>query len=52
VKEAFHRMHDNRLPGLPIVDEGYHVIGYINLLELLSLCIQLKNGDESAGVGQ
>jgi CBS domain-containing protein len=52
VKEAFHRMHENRLPGLPIVDEHYHVIGYINLLELLSLCIQLKNGDESTGVGQ
>lgn len=52
VKEAFHRMHENRLPGLPIVDEGYHVIGYINLLELLSLCIQLKNNDESTEVGQ
>jgi len=44
VKEAFKRMHDNQLPGLPFVDERYHVIGYINLLELLSLCIQVKNG--------
>jgi CBS domain-containing protein len=52
VKEAFRRMHDNRLPGLPIVDEGYHVIGYINLLELLSLCVQSKNGDENTEVGQ
>lgn len=43
VKEAFKRMHTNNLPGLPIVDECYRVIGYINLLELLSLCIQEKN---------
>jgi CBS domain-containing protein len=43
VKEAFRRMHVNRLPGLPIVDEQYQVIGYINLLELLSLCVQTEN---------
>ncbi|MEK6256831.1 MAG: CBS domain-containing protein [Chloroflexota bacterium] len=40
VKEAFKRMHANKLSGLPLVDEQYHVIGYINLLELLSLYIQ------------
>ena len=45
VKDAFKRMHDNKLPGLPLVDEQYHVIGYINLLELLSFCIQAKNDD-------
>jgi len=44
VKEAFKRMHVNKLPGLPLVDNLYHVIGYINLLELLSLCIQ-ENDD-------
>ena len=44
VKEAFMRMHENNLPGLPIIDECYRVIGYVNLLELLSLCIQAKNG--------
>lgn len=43
VAEAFKRMHDNKLSGLPIVDDLYHVVGYINLLELLSLCIQVKN---------
>ena len=43
VREAFKRMHENKLPGLPLVDERYQVIGYINLLELLSLCIQNKN---------
>ena len=44
VKEAFVRMHDNKLPGLPLVDESYHVIGYINLLELLGLCLIKKPG--------
>ncbi|MBI9046963.1 MAG: CBS domain-containing protein [Anaerolineaceae bacterium] len=44
IKEAFKRMHDNNLPGLPLVDECYKVIGYINLLELLALCNQAKNG--------
>ena len=44
VKEAFKRMHENKLPGLPVVDDCYQVIGYINLLELLSLCIQFNNG--------
>lgn len=44
VKEAFKRMHENKLPGLPVVNERYQVIGYVNLLELLSLCIQANNG--------
>ena len=46
VTEAFRRMHDNKLPGLPLVDDLYQVIGYIKLLELLSLCIQVKNGSD------
>lgn len=50
VTEAFRRMHDNKLPGLPLVDERYRVIGYINLLELLSLCVQVKNGDDLSEV--
>jgi hypothetical protein len=33
------------------VDDLYHVIGYINLLELLSLCIQVKNGTDQNEVG-
>ncbi len=40
VKEAFKRMHEHRLPGLPIVDDRYHVIGYINLLELIAVCLE------------
>jgi len=50
VREAFKRMHANKLPGLPIVDKSYQVIGYINLLELLSLSIQVNNDADSADV--
>ena len=42
VKDAFKRMHEHRLPGLPVVDERYHVVGYINLLELLITCLTRK----------
>ena len=38
VKDAFKRMHEHHLSGLPINDDRYHVIGYINLLELLAVC--------------
>lgn len=44
VKEAFKRMHENKLPGIPVVNGRYQVIGYINLLELLSLCIKVNTG--------
>jgi CBS domain-containing protein len=38
VKDAFERIHEHGLAGLPVVDERYHVVGYINLLELIALC--------------
>ena len=37
VKDAFKRMRDHHLSGLPVVDDQYRVVGYINLLELLSV---------------
>lgn len=40
VKDAFKRMHEHKLPGMPVVDERYHVVGYINLLELIALCCE------------
>ena len=40
VKDAFIRMHEHKLPGLPVVDERYRVVGYINLLTLLSSCLE------------
>ena len=42
VKNAFKRMHANELPGLPVVDDCYHVIGYINLLDLIAVCLEEK----------
>jgi CBS domain-containing protein len=47
VKDAFKRMHEHRLSGIPLVDERYHVVGYINLLELLAIC--MKQEDEVSG---
>ena len=40
VKDAFKRMHEHHLPGLPVVDDRYHVAGYINLLELMAVCLE------------
>jgi CBS domain-containing protein len=40
VKDAFERMHEHKLSGLPVVDDRYHVVGYINLLELITLCCE------------
>ena len=40
VKDAFKRMHEHHLPGLPVVDDRYHVVGYINLLELMAVCLE------------
>jgi len=39
VKDAFKRMHDHRISGLPVVDNRYQVVGYINLLELMAACV-------------
>lgn len=39
VKDAFKRMHEHRLSGLPMVDDLYHVVGYINLLEVMNACL-------------
>jgi len=39
VREAFRRMHKNKLSGLPIIDDYNHVVGFLGLLELLTLVI-------------
>lgn len=50
VKDAFIRMHENRVSGLPVVDDQYRVNGFINLLELLSVCLDIhptgQEGDQ------
>jgi len=38
VKDAFKRMHDLKLTGLPVVDGRYHVVGYLSLRELMAAC--------------
>ncbi len=40
IEQAFHLMHKHRLAGIPVVDDHYHVVGYINLLELMGLCLR------------
>ncbi len=52
VQYAFHVLHKHRLPGVPVVDEHYRVVGYINLLELMGLCLRSHepvqpNGEEA-----
>jgi CBS domain-containing protein len=46
-KDAFKRMHEHHLSGLPVVDDRYHVVGYINLLELIAACFKREDGDTS-----
>jgi CBS domain-containing protein len=45
VKDAFKRMHEHDLPGLPVVDDRYHVTAYINLLELVAICLEPAAGN-------
>ena len=40
VREAFRRMHDSKLNGLPIVDKADQVVGYVDQLELLIVWIK------------
>jgi CBS domain-containing protein len=48
VKEAFHSMHNQRLSGIPIVNDRQEVTGYINLLELLAICPPDRWGQASS----
>ena len=41
IKDAFERMHENHVPGLPVVDDQYHIVGYVNLLELMAVCLDV-----------
>jgi CBS domain-containing protein len=40
LRDAFHRMHDAKLNGLPIVDGDRRVIGYVDQLEMLLVWIR------------
>jgi CBS domain-containing protein len=43
IKEAFKKMHERHLSGLPVVDDSYRVTGYVSLVDLLSVFL----GDRS-----
>ncbi|MGC8878357.1 MAG: CBS domain-containing protein [Anaerolineae bacterium] len=50
VKLVFKRMHQHQLPGLPVVDETYHIVGYISMLALLlAVCCQPHSPREQHG---
>jgi CBS domain-containing protein len=49
VKDAFKRMHEHKLSGMPVVDEQYHVVGYINLLEIIALCCREDEAGSQGG---
>jgi CBS domain-containing protein len=46
LKSAFHKMHDNKLSGIPIVNDRHEVTGYINLVELLALYARSQQTNE------
>lgn len=46
VRDAFKRMHEHQLPGLPVVNDRYEVVGYVNLVELLAVCSRQINAGE------
>jgi CBS domain-containing protein len=47
LREAFRLIHKRKLTGLPVIDHHYHITGYINLLELMVVC--LRSGGKPAG---
>jgi CBS-domain-containing membrane protein len=40
VRDAFERMHEAKLNGLPIVDDARRVVGYVDQLELLLVWVR------------
>ncbi|GAB4564892.1 MAG: hypothetical protein Kow0047_14990 [Anaerolineae bacterium] len=49
VQEAFRRMHEAKVHGIPVVDDQYRVIGYINLLELLDVWLTAEDAQKKKG---
>ena len=46
IGDAFARMHDHDLEGLPVVDEGLRLVGYLDRLELIRVWLQEHHADE------
>jgi CBS domain-containing protein len=47
LEKVFHVLHAEKLNGVPVIDDHYHVVGYINLLELLAFVLREKDGSEA-----
>jgi len=45
LKQALMRMHEHHLSGLPVVDEAYRVVGYVDLLGLLTHCLAQRSAE-------
>lgn len=46
LKQALMLMHEHRLSGLPVVDEAYRVVGYVDLLGLLTHCLAQRDAEK------
>jgi CBS domain-containing protein len=46
VRDAFARMHEAKLNGLPIIDEENRVVGYVDQLELLLVWVRASGRDQ------
>jgi CBS domain-containing protein len=42
VRDAFRKLHESELAGLPVVDDEQHVIGYLDQLELLLAWVEVS----------
>jgi CBS domain-containing protein len=47
VREAFSRMHERRLDGLPVVDGEMRVVGYLDRLQLIRIWLRKRHREES-----
>lgn len=47
LEKVFHVLHAEKLSGVPVIDDHYHIVGYINLLELMAFCLREKGGNEA-----
>jgi CBS domain-containing protein len=45
LKQALMLMHEHRLSGLPVVDESYRVVKYVDLLGLLTHCLAQRDAE-------
>lgn len=47
LEKVFHVLHSQKLNGIPVIDDYYHIVGYINLLELMAYCLRTKAENEA-----